>query len=124
MSKQKRIKTNGLSTYRLKKEANNPREVAFADQWADEHKYHDLLALILRVPCDANDPECLNRFDPCGPMKAPLGAVTERDRLVAGTVIQWLGSNVGMCLMQEALKHCGGKLVWPDKQDPTSGKAE
>lgn len=34
-----------------------------------------------------------------------------RDRMVAATVIQWLGSNVGFCFLETVLKKIGYKLV-------------
>ena len=33
--------------------------------------------------------------------------ISNRDRLVAATVIQWLGTNVGFCFLSEALKKAG-----------------
>ena len=37
--------------------------------------------------------------------------ITHRDRLVAATVIQWLGTTIGFCFLQEALKKAGYKIV-------------
>ena len=34
----------------------------------------------------------------------------ERDRIVAATVIQWLGSNVGFGFLEEALRKCGYRI--------------
>jgi len=33
--------------------------------------------------------------------------ISKRDRLIAATVIQWLGSNIGFCWLQEALSKAG-----------------
>lgn len=100
-------KHDGLHASRLRPAANNPREVAFAMQWQQEHEYQDLLGLLLRVPCAKNDPDCVNRYEgTCGYAKAPMGETTARDRLVAATVIQWLGSNFGYSFINEAMKRC------------------
>ena len=37
--------------------------------------------------------------------------INNRDRLIAATVIQWLGTNVGFCWLKEALKNAGYKIV-------------
>lgn len=36
--------------------------------------------------------------------KGPMGEVTDRDREVAATVIQWLGSHVGEIFVMDALR--------------------
>lgn len=112
MARRKKPRHNGLHTYRLRPEANNPREVAFAKQWEEEHEFHDLLCLLLRTPCDKNDPKCVDSCNGSGAYsKAILGEATERDRLIAGTVVQWLGSNCGMCFIREALSKVGKKIA-------------
>jgi hypothetical protein len=42
--------------------------------------------------------------------------ITNRDRFVAATVIQWLGSNCGMAFMKEALGKCGFEIVKREDQ--------
>lgn len=37
--------------------------------------------------------------------------MSPNDKLIASTIIQWLGSNCGMAFMEEALKDCGYKIV-------------
>jgi len=37
--------------------------------------------------------------------------ITENDRTIVATVIQWLGTNVGFCFLEAALKRCGLKIV-------------
>ncbi len=37
--------------------------------------------------------------------------ITNRDRLIVATVIQWLGTNVGFCFLKEALKKAGYNIV-------------
>lgn len=72
-------KHQGLSADRYK---NNPLEKRFAEEWQlyNEARSHDTLAYLL-------DPSG-QLFDPIEPSK--------NDRRVANTVIQWLGSPIGM----------------------------
>ena len=37
--------------------------------------------------------------------------ITNRDRLIAATVIQWLGTNVGFCFLNEVLRKAGYSIV-------------
>ncbi len=37
--------------------------------------------------------------------------ITLRERFIAATVIQWLGTNCGMAFLKEALDKCGLKIV-------------
>lgn len=37
--------------------------------------------------------------------------ITKRDRFIVATIIQWLGTNVGFCWLQETLRQCGYDLV-------------
>lgn len=87
----KKPKDLGLWTDRLKPERENPREVAFAAQWQDEQRRtsrgRQLLDYLL------------------------LDTTTDRDRIVAATIIQWLGSGVGFGFLEQALRRCGYKIV-------------
>lgn len=94
----------GLHANRLYPQAGNPREVAFAEQWEKEK---DILSALFVVPCSKDDPGSQPCWS-CGYARYPLGRVpTDRDRQVAATVIQWLGSNVGMDFIGQALERCG-----------------
>lgn len=105
----------GISSHRLKPNAGNPREIAFMDQWDYENENdRDLLSALMIEPCDGDDPDRVTGFrgDRLGQhYKRPLGQTTLRDRIVAATVVQWLGSNVGMSFLEMALKRCGYKIV-------------
>lgn len=84
------MKNKGLNQHRLKQ---NPLENAYAIAWENENigrtgrpdgrGYLDYLL-------------AENRND-------PMGEVTDRDRVVAATVIQWLGSPVGSSFVQRVL---------------------
>lgn len=78
-----KIKHDGLFIKRLSELANNPREVTFAQLWKEENNANErrfLLQLLLQ------------------------DELTQRDAEVAATVIQWLGSNVGMSFLTEACR--------------------
>jgi hypothetical protein len=75
----------GLHADRLKPDRDNPREVAFAEQWEWE--------------CTTG--KILNKLVGTAPY---YDDVTDRDRLVAATLMQWLGSNVGMSFIFEAMR--------------------
>ncbi len=72
----------GFSAFRLDPKLDNSREITFASLWQEE-----------------NDEEA--RRNIIGHLIPDL---TERDERVAATVIQWLGSNVGMSFLAEAIK--------------------
>jgi hypothetical protein len=73
---------------------HNDREKAFADQWSKENRVglgtSPLLDELLK-PLQQED----------------WSKLTHRDRIVAATAIQWLGSNVGMAFLTESLKRVG-----------------
>ena len=79
------MKNQGRHHYRLK---NNPIEKLFAETWEDQNRATGgTLDYLL-----AKDPN------------HPAGEVTPRDREVAATVIQWLGSPVGQNFLKDTLK--------------------
>jgi len=96
----------GLHSHRLKKEQNNPREEAFDRQWQKESlgqkNGRDILSMLFSIegPDYNNHRKWLE-----------LGPPTNRDRIVAATVIQWLGSNVGFDFIGLAVRRCGYEIV-------------
>ena len=76
------MKNKGLSQYRFKQ---NPKEKRFAEAWESENS-NSRRALEYMLAMDCNH---------------PAGEVTDRDRMVAATVIQWLGSPVGQCFLRD-----------------------
>lgn len=75
------MKTKGLHPYRFKE---NPEEQRFAKSWHSDGA-HNLKYLLC-------PPETDQRFAP---------TPSERDEVVAATVIQWLGSPVGQCFLRD-----------------------
>jgi len=82
------MKNKGKSTYRFKQ---NPLEKDFAKLWeelnTDEHG-------------NLNGGRILDYILAENPNE-PRGEVTDRDRMVAATVIQWLGSPVGQMFLNQ-----------------------
>ena len=76
------MKNKGLSTHRFKQ---NPLEMKFALEWET---------------MNANRNGTLD-YMLAGKTNRPDGEVTDRDRVVAATVIQWLGSPVGQCFLRD-----------------------
>ena len=68
-----------------------PLEKRFAKKWQETNKL-------------AGAPTHLGHLLGDGTGKGPATWVTERDHLVAATVIQWLGSNVGQSFLSDVLK--------------------
>lgn len=79
----------GCKTYRFKKRDDNEQERVFAEKWQgiNDEEHTKTLARLL-----AEDPNARNLPPP-----------SDRDKMVAATVIQWLGSPVG----QGFLRDCG-----------------
>ena len=80
------MKHVGLHANRLDPRADNPREVAFARQWAKEND-HD---------------EC-TRCSAGNILRTLVPDAKQRDATVAATLMQWLGSNVGMCFLGDVI---------------------
>ena len=87
-----KLKHEGMNLNRLTKEADNPREVVFAEMWKRENSRRrmSLLAWILKDWVK----------DPCG---RDANEVSQHDATVAATVIQWLGTNVGASFLTDVI---------------------
>jgi hypothetical protein len=77
------LKVKGVSTHRFR---DNPEELRFAQAWDDQNKYGHHLAHLL-------DTRSVHTGEP--------PPVSERDEVVAATVIQWLGSPVGQAFLRD-----------------------
>jgi hypothetical protein len=83
----------GIHSQRLHPSAGNPQEVIFAEHWERRNTgYEATLKWLL------------------GENNRQAEAVTDRERAVAATVIQWLGSPVGFSFLEAAMKDCGYEL--------------
>jgi len=82
------MKNKGMHQYRFKQ---NPMEEIFAKAW--EERSTDPSGM-------ADGRDTLDYLLAENPDK-PCGEVSDRDRIVAATVIQWLGSPVGQYFLDE-----------------------
>jgi hypothetical protein len=111
-----KISPIGLHAKRVRKGTSDYREVAFVEQWQSD--FQDVLDLLLRVPCEKDDPNKAGYESGTGfAYLRPIGVPTERDRIIAETLIQWLGCNCGMAFVQAALRRVGGDVTWPKRAD-------
>lgn len=83
--KPKKRRNVGIHSYRLKRDQNNPREVAFADQWELENQQGDIMMRLMGNGARNTQP-------------------TPEQVTTAATVVQWLGSNVGTSFIREVIK--------------------
>jgi len=86
----------GLYANRLLARADNPREVAFARQWAKENEYDS-------PGTQGSAGNILRTLVP---------GSTQRDATVAATLIQWLGSNIGMCFLSDVIRDSPEVARW------------
>lgn len=101
----------GYHSRRLAPDRNNPREIAFAEQWAGAHKHTDILAELICLAPDRRP----NASSLC-PFGEPMQKVREisiEERRAVATVIQWLGSNVGLSFIEASLARCGYGIKYP-----------
>ena len=69
---------------------DNPKESIFSKKWKEENNRPDGSQLVQMLI-----PEC-----------------TERDTEVAATIIQWLGSSVGMCFLSNIIRESSEIKQW------------
>ncbi len=93
----------GINPSRLK---HNEREQAFHDQWQQENapvaginNGHGILQDLF-----------INRGESFASRRV-VEEINNRDRMIVATVIQWLGSNCGMCFLNEALARFNSHIV-------------
>ena len=107
------MRGKGINNDRIKPGSSDFREIAFVEEW---QKNPERLELLFRKACAENDPSKDGEARGLGyAFKYPIGPPTERDHIVAETIIQWLGSNVGMSFVDETLKAVGGQLIYPPR---------
>lgn len=88
--------THGNSLHRLN---SSPEEKRFAQAWADRQRDDDLLAYLM------------------GDGKLKVKSLTDEDRKVAATVVQWLGSPVGQNFLRD-LGYEKERVVYKEAKPP------
>lgn len=93
---QAEIQHAGKSEHRL---GSNPHERVFSDAWKREQRQSHVLQWLLCV---------------CPDQSTQDRDLTQPEATCAATLMQWLGSPVGWCWLNEALRECGYRLVSKD----------
>lgn len=88
----------GFHSHRLN--SDNPREVAFSETWKKENEERRYINRGHGILQDLF-------IDDNGVFHHTM---IPRDKMIAATVVQWLGSNCGMAFIETALKECGIKF--------------
>lgn len=95
--------------YRVERIENNEREKAFFEQWLKENEPvtgvnhgHGILQDLF-----------IESTGFLGQTKV-IELINERDRYIVATIIQWLGTNVGMSFLHAALERFGARIVFED----------
>jgi hypothetical protein len=101
------MKNKGLFHERIN---HNPREKAFAETWEHENERPDKFAVDHGYGTLQNLFTTGHKYDIMDPLKWVL-EITDHDKYIVATVVQWLGSNVGMSFLHTALKKCGYTIV-------------
>lgn len=104
-----------LSKDRLKPNRENRREVAIVRAWQRDNRFHDTLAGLFEVPTleTGNGTKISTYQGGDTRVHTPLGEVTQRDRIVAETVVQYMMSNCGLSICREALEAVGYTINYP-----------
>lgn len=93
--------------YLFERTAHNPREMAFYQQWKKENFPQAGISNGQGILQDLFIEGNINLFT-----RKWMLEITPRDRMIVATVIQWLGSNVGMAFLREALARFGAHISY------------
>lgn len=83
----------------------NDREKAFMLEWYEANKIKSYMNFGYGLLQDLFVDQDKHRI------KRLHYVITQNDRAIVATVIQWLGTNIGLSFLESALKRCGYKLV-------------
>lgn len=92
--------------YKWERINSNPREKAFYEQWLKENEPRPGLNFGQGILQDL----FIERGEDSPFTKKWITEITNRDRMIAATVIQWLGTNCGMAFLYDALKRFGARI--------------
>ncbi len=101
--------------FRVDRTEHNPVEKAFHDQWMKENEPvagYNCGNGILQDLFIESDGHPFSAFNG----RKTVEVITDRDRMIVATVIQWLGSNVGQGFLYEALRRVKGSIVYERKE--------
>lgn len=92
--------------YLYERTLHNPLEAALASAWEKENEKRRHINFGFGILQDLFMERGKFMFE-----SRCVHEVTDAERMVAATVIQWLGSNCGRSFYEEALRKCGYKVV-------------
>jgi hypothetical protein len=107
------IKTDAWESnegYRKDRIEHCEREKAFHDQWLKENIPHSWINNGHGILQDL-----FIERDGFLESRRIVEHITNRDRYIVATIIQWLGTNCGMCFLGEALERFGARIVYDKK---------
>lgn len=104
--------------YRHSRIEHNPREKAFYEQWLHENKPQAGIGSGYGILQDLFIESTLSPLS-----GKTIEIITPRDRMIVATVIQWLGSNVGISFLGAALKRFDAYIAHTEKAEPVSPQA-
>jgi len=114
-------RSESIGKHRLWYRAETSLEVAFVKVWQqwcfERFDSRDILTSLLARPGKSS------QDDSHPPEEWPIGAATERDYIIAETVLQWLGTNVGQGYMHEVLRSRGKFIEDRDTWDAVNDRA-
>lgn len=86
---------------------HNPLEKALADGWEKENVRRPNVNLGQGILQDL----FIERGDHVALSNKLVHRITDDERMVAATVVQWLGTNCGRCFLEECLRECGYEIT-------------
>jgi hypothetical protein len=100
--------------HRWERVKDNDRELAFYEQWLEENEPKSYMnngqGILQDLFIERNE-----NATSIGNRKW-VEIITNRDRMIVATIIQWLGSNVGFSFLHEALRRCGYTIVQSERK--------
>lgn len=110
--KRKGVNNIGYMHHRMKYDCEqSQREKALARAWRKENMCRSWLNSGFGILQDL----FINTEHKDRTYHFPITIITNRDRVIAATVIQWLGSNCGFAWLNDVMKKCGYKISKIDK---------
>lgn len=94
--------------YKFERTKHNEREMAFYLQWLQENEPKAYLNNGNGILQDL----FIEREGDFPSSRKWVLEINNRDRFIVATIIQWLGTNVGMCFLEEALKRFGAHIAY------------
>lgn len=95
-------------SWMVKRVTHNDRELAFAEHWANECKPKSWLNYGFGL---AQNLFMYRKNNGLSSYSLAKIILNKREKMIAATCMQWLGTNCGWAFLMEALRKCGYKIV-------------